>query len=641
MRAFRLLSLLLTVTAGCKHWTSFDRSTLPAASDYPHAKAVVLDDELEVRFHATLTDPLVEETVQRRVLILRDGGQAAASLMIPYDPHFSSVREFAARFIAPDGSERTFARSDLIDVPLIRSFVLYDSARGMTLGTPTLPAGTVLEYRYTRVTHDLRMIHFRHAFDRSVPVRHSRLTAIAPGGWKVAWAAVRHNQSFDFPPAVSVQGGLTRMTWEQRELPALPDEPFGAEADALRTSVGVRLVRWTVGSRPAEGPTDAVALSAWLYALSKAPFGGERPRELARDLVSDLPDDPELRARRLYNWVRDHIAYCAVSIGIGGLRPHASGDVERHQYGDCKDKANLLHDMLAAVDIDSHMVVLYAHDGLPLVFEPVDWMTNHAILEIVLPRGPLLVDPTARTTPFGALPVSDQEAECLPVAHRGGALRRAPASRAEDNESRLELDLVPEGDALTGRFHATLTGHRADQLRGALLEQSHEEQLAALGKLLELPSQRLKEWTVEDGGAPDLPKPVKAKGQLSLPHAWRPSPLQLVRLSDLVGSAVPALPRVERHGPLVFPGRQRRQDVVRLTVDDAAEIALPEPVELSRPFGRYELRWTREPGQLVASRTLVLTEHVFSAAQYGEVKQFFDEALAAETRLVTIRRSPR
>jgi len=38
----------------------------------------------------------------------------------------------------------------------------------------------------------------------------------------------------------------------------------------------------------------------------------------------------------------------------------------------------------------------------------------------------------------------------------------------------------------------------------------------------------------------------------------------------------------------------------------------------------------------VATRTLVLSEHVFPASSYSDLKRFFDEILAAEARAVTI-----
>ena len=177
-------------------------------------------------------------------------------------------------------------------------------------------------------------------------------------------------------------------------------------------------------------PANLRALSAWMYDLTRPPSTTSGAADLARELVQSLPDEPAARARRLYGWVRDHIAYCAIEIGLGGWQPHAAGDVFRHRYGDCKDKANLLREMFGAVGGASDAVMLYAHDGMPAaVRPPVTHKANHAILRLHLPGGDLLADPTSPTTPFGALPVSDQEADYLPLsAGRRRRSARAPAS---------------------------------------------------------------------------------------------------------------------------------------------------------------------------------------------------------------------
>jgi transglutaminase-like putative cysteine protease len=633
------LVIVLTSVFGCAHWEQLPPDARPSPDAYPNAAAVVLADELEAHFHEGPSGkPVVDETQYVRACILREGGEAVARVRIEYDPELSTVESFSARTIAPDGSERHFGKSDLTDLPAIPDHELYSDGRALTLQLQPLLPGTIVEYRYTRREHDLGMTKPAQSFDGTWPTARAQLTARAPSGWQLAWTAYRQNQQIALPPTVSSAAGETRMEWTLRDLPALPSEPFAAEPSELTTRVGLRLVRWSQGGREARAPVDAAGLSAFLYRVTLPPEPGRRPAELARGLVKDDPPDPTVRARRLYNWVRDHISYCAIEIGMGGWRPHAAGEVERLHYGDCKDKANLLHEMLAAVDIPSYLVILFAHDGMPLPFDPIGWLTNHAILAIQLPGGDLLVDPTSRTTPFGALPASDQEADYLPMLGAGQAARRAPASRAEDNTRELELDLAPSGDDLTGSFRSTVQGDDADRLRTRLIMLPRAEQDQPVADMVRTLRRHLVAWHVENGDPPVEAAPVELKGLITMKRSWPSTRLHIVALTGLVGSSVPSLPRGPRQGPLVFRVRRHEADVVRLALDDAATVSLPPPALLERPFGRYELRWSREPGKLVASRTLELREHVFSAARYGEVKQFFDDILAAEARAVTIRK---
>jgi transglutaminase-like putative cysteine protease len=637
--ALRLVTAL-TVVAGCTHWEPLPPAARPSPSDHPNAAALLLDDDLEVYCHVDRLSgrPVIDETWHRRAFVLREGGgDAVAEVQIPYEPEFSTVTSFAAHVVTPDGREHDFGPSDLVDAPVVGGMALYSSTRVQAVRLTPAGPGTLVEYRYTVRDTDWRATRIAQRFEGALPVQHARLTVIAPTGWQLAWTAMRRNQRIDLPPAIRTEGGGTRMIWEQRDLPALPSEPFAAGRAELATQVGVRLVRWTELGQEMRAPTDAAGLSAWLYKLTVAPDGGARPRELARQLVAGDPPDVTVRARHLYNWVRDHISYCAIEIGIGGLRPHAAGDVERLHYGDCKDKANLLHEMLAAVDIPSYLVTLYAHDGLPLPLDPVAWLTNHAILAVRLPGGDLLVDPTSRATPFGALPASDQEAEYLSLVDAGQPVRQAPGSSPQDNAQELLLDLAPSGDDLRGTFRSTVQGAPADELRAELIALPRGRYAKPLASLLHTSTHHLLSWDIENGDPPDEARPVTVTGKIALQHGWPRVGLHLVTLAALLGDSVPTLPRGPRQGPLVFRWRRVESEKVQLALADDATVSLPPPTLLERSFGRYQLTWSRADGKLVASRALELREHVFGPERYAEVKQFFDDILAAEARAVTIR----
>ncbi len=612
---------------------------MPTAEQYPGADAVLLDDDIEVRYgNDALTGHLVvEETVHVRARILREGGARIAHVQVGYDPAFSSVTSFAARTVSPQGKERRFAWSDGVDAPRFAGFELYSDDRALSLHlTPDLP-GTLVEYRYTRRIRDSRLETFAQHFEGEFPERRARLTVIAPTGWQIDSEARRLDQVLAFAPKMQTAGGLTTWTWEQHEMPAQTEEALAPARHQTAISVAVRLARWSERGTAMAAPADMPALSAWLYDLTRPPAATEAPRELARSLVRDLPNEPALRARTLYSWVRDHISYCAIEIGLGGWQPHGASDVFRHRYGDCKDKANLLHEMLAAVGGSSDLVVLFAHEGMPEPFDLVTRRTNHAILRVHLPTGNLLADPTSPVTPFGALPLSDQEADYLPLVAGGAALGRAPSSSAEENTREIVLDVAPRDGELVGALHATAQGYFADWLRVQLMRVRHDDQAKPILEGLELGRWHLSAWHVDGAAPPESPTAVGAKGLVRLPHAWPATRVRLLSAANLLGSAVPPLPRAPREAPLVLRCRQRLVEHVRIALDDAVEAALPSPTVIESPVGRYELGWSRGDGKLRLERSLVVNEHIFPASAYREVREFFDAILAADARAITIR----
>ena len=63
--------------------------------------------------------------------------------------------------------------------------------------------------------------------------------------------------------------------------------------------------------------------------------------------------EPE-KVARIYYWVQDHVRYIAFENGLRGFIPHDAGRVYASRYGDCKDMANLLHEMLRMAGVKSY-----------------------------------------------------------------------------------------------------------------------------------------------------------------------------------------------------------------------------------------------------------------------------------------------
>ena len=125
----------------------------------------------------------------------------------------------------------------------------------------------------------------------------------------------------------------------------------------------------------------------------------------------------------------------------GGYRPHSAADVFNKNYGDCKDKANLMRALLKSLGVELYPVVIYSGD--PNHVEP-EWPSpqqfNHCIIAVKVSEetqaptivkhpslGRLLIfDPTDDDTPVGDLPDHEQGSYALLVAGDAGELMKMP-----------------------------------------------------------------------------------------------------------------------------------------------------------------------------------------------------------------------
>src|SRR5205085_9472246 len=119
------------------------------------------------------------------------------------------------------------------------------------------------------------------------------------------------------------------------------------------------------------------------------------------------------------------------------------------RFGDCKDKASLMHAMLEAIGIDSRLTLLRMKRLGGIETQPASLAVfNHAILYV--PKLKLFLDGTAEFHGSGELPADDRGAEVL-VVEPGGASKffRTPEASPADNpdETRIAAKLAGDGSA--------------------------------------------------------------------------------------------------------------------------------------------------------------------------------------------------
>lgn len=617
--------------------------TLPTAADLPDAGAVVLVDEQDVFYELKDAMPVARVEQRFRGRILQDGGRAIGQLYFFYDRKFSQVVDFHARIIKPDGQTKTFDRDDLIDQLAWAGSQLYVDNRLVSLDLTDCPLGTVVEYRFTELQTDPKLFQLRAAFGGRYPIVQSRLTVTFPEDWKVEHAAVQLSKPLDWPPAVSTTGsGQTKWVWEKQDVDAHRSEPLAPTYSDSVPIVAVRLASWTIDGVRTDSFADLRDLSKWLYKLQDGTDDTNAAMlALVAEIVAEAPS-PRDKARRLYEWVQENIRYTGVQIGLGGWRPFSATEVFETRYGDCKAKANLLRSMLKTQKIDSSMASLYAHDGFPRDFLlPTLGNTNHAILMIHLPGGPVVVDPTTRTVPFGQLPLGDQEANLLEVRPEGALPIKLPASTPQDNlrTLRIRASLEDSGRG-KGEYEIELFGSHASSLAGDLIGDNEGDRKKAVKRRLALRQGSVDSESVTSTGGQLVDGPLVAKGKLTLPNAAVVAgPARLIRLSELMESSAHKLAPGPRRAPIVMLRAERRVDEIDLELPGGFTAhALPEATVIEAPFARYELQWVLLDGRLKVSRTYELTQRILPASDYEALRSFFDRILAAEAKAVVLKK---
>jgi len=330
---------------------------------------------------------------------------------------------------------------------------------------------------------------------------------------------------------------------------------------------------------------------------------------------------------------------------VGDYRPHAASVIFKKGYGDCKDKATLMQAMLRAIGISSCAVLVYSGDPTRIRPEfPSVLQFNHAIVGVRIATGPpgvtgrdqgdplMFFDPTDDLTPFGDLPYYLQGSHGLLIRGSGGQLVQLPGQPEEANTARRDLTLQVQD---TGGVVAMVTEMLTGQMAALARRRAALSKAGDYGKELEtriastVPGAVVTDMQLQENeeliGPFGLRYSIRAGN-----YASRTGNLLVIKPLSLGADGYPAFADPARKEPVVFGMRSIQEDKIKILLPEGFKVDdRPLPTNLKERFGEFKLVYQVDGTQVFVERRLSISRREVPAADYDEVKKFFDAAAAA------------
>lgn len=564
-----------------------------------------------------------------------------------FDTRSGKIREMRAWVVNPGGKEIRLGKDRMTEASAAGgdSYTEYQ-VRSISVGDEVQPGGVfayevVEEERTVFTTYPFR-------FQQTLrPVVEARFTLQLPPGWEATGLVFNHAAVM---PAVAGNS----YTWEVRNLPAIEAEPHTPEYGTILPWMGVtyfpsgggsqlrKLERWSSVSRWMSELTDRQS--------EVTPAIQARADQLTAGAVSELD-----KIRAVAAFVQK-TTYVSVQLNLsrgGGYVPNRADLVLARNYGDCKDKANLMKALLKAKGIDSYLVsIMSGAPGTVREEWPSTQQFNHAILAVKVSRetkaptvihdeglGSLLFfDATDSHTPVGDLPDDEQGTLALVIAGEQGALVRAPKLPAGSSRAESETRATMHSDGgIEARTVRRLHGQRASSLRGATREMAVNDLRKTLEASLtrRLGGLQLKTIRPED-------RPGEGRLDLTLEFAAlqfgrvMQGRLLIVTPGALVSTRTYSLPNKERTLPVKVEADWQKDTVVIEAPAGFALDELPEAVAIESPYGVYRADWKVSGQNIEFTQSLELKDTVAPAGDYGKVRDFFERVNGASLAAVVM-----
>lgn len=536
-------------------WPAASLLALLAAA--PLTAATVLEKSIDVEIRSA-------GVAERTHLRVRLDNPRDLSNWSPYPIPLDENREIgdlAGSVTRPDGKTLKVSRRDLDTHQVAGEGSLHSSLVIRTVAFPAVPVGSVLTLDYEVREHPYFPAG-QIALGSSEPIESLRIAVHGAGLAGTAGTGWRYRIDGSMP-GLTVQEIPGGVTVTGSKLPGLnaPEKAPGlaAEGAMLRYAWG-EAASWEAVGRWYEG------------LLTPVPRGAEAVRSKARELTAGIgagvgvgAADKRRRIEALAGFARRQVRYVAVEVGIGGYRPHSPQQVMERLWGDCKDKALLLVDLLKEAGIEAYPALARLDpDGRVDRDFPSPYQFNHMIVAVPaaglglekdapVAGGYLFLDATQETGGLAWLQPAVQDQEVLVVRGGRGELVRTPVRNTQEGR-RLDvaLALAPGGEASgtarlefsgeSGAAFLHLHGGANPQEEDRVIRRVFAAFLPAGATLSDL------HWQSMDGGVPEVKLEARVSipslgsaGEGSLPPLPLPSMVELPSSGLLDGRALPVV----------------------------------------------------------------------------------------------------
>src|ERR1700730_474091 len=338
--------LLLSTTAG------YSQTAEEIKKKFPGEEAAVLNSVLSYKITIRKGQPVVESKNLQQFFYLSSNAGVYMSKYGFTHSSFHQLGEYAAYTRTPDN--RKIKVTDITSSDSKSSGVFYDDVKETSFDFPAVSQGAIGTLELNMIHKDAHLLS-PYYFARSIPVLYSELRISFPEEMSIKYLLKGYNTDKIQMSQEKRRGEITYI-FRATDLPS-----ERSYADAPDMAYYTPHVVFYIERYKNEKGEDISYLSnlddlhRMNYNFIKDINKSIQP-ELKHivDSVVNGANSQEEKARRIYDWVQQHIKYVAFESGMEGFIPRDANLVCTRRFGDCKDMSSILTIMMNTAGINAY-----------------------------------------------------------------------------------------------------------------------------------------------------------------------------------------------------------------------------------------------------------------------------------------------
>jgi hypothetical protein len=465
-------------------------------------------------------------------------------------------------------------------------------------------------------------------------VEQSSMTVVCPADYTFRYKAFQ----YDKDPVIKQEKNNQISTWAVKNMPAIQKESYSPRWHELTTMVIFGPTEFQIDDYKAN-------MQSWedfgkfVYALTENRY--QLPDHVKKEVHRLTDQVTDLRAKiiLLYQYLQRNTRYISIQLGIGGWQPFPAAEVAAKSYGDCKALTNYMFSLLKEAGIPSAYTLVRAGRNATYITEDFpSQQFNHVILCVPFEKDSVWLECTSQTLPAGYLSDFTANRYALLVDKNGGHLVRTPKYGLDENGQLRKINAVLSDEgALLIKAKTNYGGLQQDNLHMLINSLSKEKVKEYLHDELDFATYDVSQFEYKENRESALPS-IDEFLTISVSNYATITGRRLFITPNVMTRSYRKLtPDTARKYDILFELEYRDVDTVEIELPAGyTPEAMPQPVAISSPFGKYTSSVKLTGNKLFYYRSIEQYSGRFPAKEYANLVKYYEDVYKADRNRVVL-----
>ncbi|NRD23453.1 DUF3857 domain-containing protein [Winogradskyella litoriviva] len=452
MKTLSLLFLVLT------SFFCYSQNLDEYNATYPEDDVITLSLNKHISITKSKSSLSIKEIVNRKDFYLTNKRLTHATESVNYNT-FNTIKNITAftENNISDKITKSFVR-DFNDEDVLVRGVFYNDQKKKSFSFPNVNKGSITHLSYEKTINDP---HFLPSFliSDNVPIEKAEVSISFPNDVDVAFTTF-NLENIDTNFEEIKDSDITTYKWTLKSIPKI-NRNYDFSPIYYIPQIIVHIKSYTINGESFPVLSNTSDLYSWYRSLIRNINNTDQSelKNKSLELIKGIESEEE-KIKKIYYFVQNEINYIAFEDGLNGFIPRDAKNIYVNKYGDCKDMANLLNQMLHYAGINSYLTWIgtrkkpYSYTDVPT---PIT--DNHMITAVKINDNYTFLDATAKYLGYGFPSPSIQGKEALiGLSETEFKIIKVPEVPASQNTSTIFSELELSNTTLIGNHKVELTG---------------------------------------------------------------------------------------------------------------------------------------------------------------------------------------